>query len=66
MTKIEKMFYDEQVEAVNNNTKKIAINLLSDGLSVDKVCRYTGLDTSVVAELSRGNVKNLDKEVVTV
>lgn len=49
MTKIEQIFYDEKMEAIN----EIAANLLSDGLPIDKVSNYTGLDLSVVEEIAR-------------
>jgi len=58
MTKIEKIFYDEKIEAVNEKAYTIACNFLKEGLSIDMVSRNTGLDISVVEELS----KNLDKE----
>ncbi len=48
MTKIEKMFYDEKIEAI----KTIASNLLRDGQSPESVSKNTGLDITVVMELA--------------
>ena len=48
MTKIEKMFYDEKIEAIKN----IAVNFLKDGQSPESVSKNTGLDISVVKELA--------------
>ncbi len=48
MTKIEKMFYDEKIEAI----KTIASNLLKDGQSPESVSKNTGLDITVVMELA--------------
>lgn len=48
MTKIEKMFYDEKIEAIKN----IAINFLKDGQSPESVSKNTGLDITVVMELA--------------
>lgn len=48
MTKIEKMFYDEKIEAIKN----IAVNLLKDGQSPESVSKNTGLDITVVMELA--------------
>ena len=62
MTKWEQLLYDETMEAVNKATNEqaynIASNLLKEGLSPEMISRNTGLDISVVEELSR----NLDKE----
>lgn len=65
MTKFEKLIYDEKMEAVNNAVNKatdetamsIAKNLLSNGFSVEDVSINTGIDMSVVEELSE-SVKN--------
>ncbi len=48
MTKIEKMFYDERIEAI----KTIGSNLLKDGQSPESVSKNTGLDITVVMELA--------------
>lgn len=48
MTKIEKMFYDEKIEAIKN----IAVNFLKDGQSPESVSKNTGLDITVVMELA--------------
>ena len=70
MTKIEKMFYDEKMEAVNKATNEkaytIAINFLIDGLSPEMVSRNTGLDLAVVEELSKKISKERSQEPIPV
>ena len=38
-------------QGVNNEKKSIAKNLLKDGLSIPKVCKYTGLSENQIARL---------------
>ena len=38
-------------QGVNNEKNSIAKNLLKDGLSIPKVCKYTGLSENQVARL---------------
>ncbi len=66
MTKIEKIFYDEKMEALNKKTETIATNLLRDGLSPEMISRNTGLDIAVVEELSRNLNKEQSKEAMPV
>lgn len=66
MTKIEKMFYDEKMEALSENTEKIAANLLKDGLSTEMVSRNTGLDLSAVEELAEKIAKEKMQEPMSV
>ena len=66
MTKIEKIFYDEKMEALNRKTETIATNLLRDGLSPEMISRNTGLDLAVVEELSRNLNKEQSKEAMPV
>ena len=61
MTKFEKLIYDEMMEKVNEavdkaekrRTEEIAANLLSDGTSVERTSRNTGLEISVVEEIAK-------------
>lgn len=74
MTKIEKMFYDEKMEAVNNATERTAhdtaeyieTNLLRDGLSPEMISRNIGLDIAVVEELLRNLIREQSKEAMPV
>ncbi len=70
MTKWERLLYNETLEAVNkatnDKTYTIATNMLSDGMSPDKVSNYTGLDIAVVEELSRNLNKEQSKEAMPV
>ena len=70
MTKWEQLLYDETMEAVNKATNEqaynIASNLLKEGLSPEMISRNTGLDISVVEELSRNLDKEKEKEAMPV
>ncbi|MBE5900100.1 MAG: hypothetical protein E7279_10955 [Lachnospiraceae bacterium] len=70
MTKWEQLLYDETMEAVNKATNEqaynIASNLLKEGLSPEMISRNTGLDISVVEELSRNLDKEKEKEAMSV
>ena len=70
MTKIEKMFYDEKMDAVNKatneNTQLISANMLTDGLPIEKVCDYTGLALEVVEELADNIAKEKAKDAMPV
>ena len=67
MTKIEKMFYDEKMGAVNEamteSAEAIAANLIRDGADVDFVSRNTGLDLSVVEGIADRIARENNKEV---
>ena len=71
MTTIEKMYYDEKIEAVNKATsqqaERIATNLLCDGLSKEAVSRNTGLDIATVEGIAkRISAEKTSKDAVTV
>lgn len=53
MTKVGRIIYEEQLAAINNEVRRIAENLLSDGASNEYVNRITGLEMSVVEELAK-------------
>ena len=57
MTKVGRIIYEEQMEAVNTAVNKksedIATNLIIDGASLESVSRNTGLEMSVVEELAK-------------
>ena len=67
MTKFDKLIYDEKMEAINENSERIAKNFLNNGFSVEDVSINTGLDRNVVEELAR-NIKDnkVNKDVALV
>lgn len=67
MTKWDRLIYNEKMDAINESKEEIAINLLQDGMSVDRVSRNTGLDIAVVEELvGKINANQNNKDTVLV
>ncbi len=53
MTKVGRIIYEEQMEGINNEAKRIAENLLRDGNTLESVVRNTGLDMATVESLAK-------------
>lgn len=53
MTKVGKIIYEEQVEAINEALSSVAENYLRDGDSLESVSRNTGLDMATVEALAK-------------
>ena len=66
MTKWEKLLYDEKMEAINEKVCDIATSLLKEGLEPEMISRNTGLDISVVEEISQKIDRKNAKDAVSV
>ena len=66
MTKFDQIINEEIRDGVIKEARRIAENLLMDGASLESVSRNTGLDMSVVEELSKKISEKRETTAVTV
>ena len=53
MNKFEQGYYEDMLAGINSRVEEIAVNLLRDGISADKVGKCTGLSKRVIKRLEK-------------